>query len=73
MRMMRHRIPKLAGMAAVMRGIAISRFLTEANSSTVTRNTYTLMSCLPEDGDKNLDESQKQNPAHTTEENLGQR
>ena len=46
MRMMRHRIPKLAGMAAVMRGIAISRFLTEANSRMVMMKTYSLMSCL---------------------------
>ena len=46
MKMMRHRIPKLAGMAAVMRGIAISRFLTEANSKTVMMKTYSLMSCL---------------------------
>ena len=32
--------------------------------------TYSLMSCFAEDGDENLDESQ-QDPAHTTEENLG--
>ena len=44
MKMMRHRIPKLAGMAAVMRGIAISRFLTEANSRMVMMKTYSLMS-----------------------------
>ena len=37
---------KLAGMAAVMRGIAISRFLTEANSRMVMMKTYSLMSCL---------------------------
>ena len=63
------RIPKLAGMAAVIRGMAINRFLSEANSSMVMRNIE-LDEWLTEDGDEYLNQSQEQDPAYAAEENF---